>query len=160
MRPPRVADGRNLWQLARTSQVLDVNSPYLYLLIGAHFADTSIVAQAAKELVGFVSGYRPPNLPETLFVWQVAVADSARGRGIARGMLMGLLHRPACAGVRFIETTVTPSNQPSRAMFDSLARRLGTTIAESPGFPSHLFPDANHDEERLLRIGPFEGGQT
>ncbi len=155
LRCPRVADGKYLWGLARHTGVLDVNSPYAYLLIGAHFAPTSIVAHQQGSVVGFISGYRVPEREDVLFVWQVGVSESARGQGIASRMLDALVRQAGCAGVRFVETTVSPSNRPSRAMFESFARRLGTSIAETTGFAIELFPAA-HEEERLLRIGPFD----
>jgi L-2,4-diaminobutyric acid acetyltransferase len=155
LRAPTVADGPAIWQLVADSRVLDRNSAYLYLLIGAHFFGTSVVAEAAGSLVGAVTGYRLPAAPEVLFVWQVVVAEAARGRGLAGAMVRSLLQRPECAGVSSIETTVSPANRASRALFDSLANRLGTSLRETAGFPSHMFPGGTHEDERLLRIGPF-----
>ncbi len=158
MRPPLEADGAQMWRLVRDSGVLDRNSAYLYLLVGAHFRDTSVVAAAGDRLVGFISGYLPPTRPGVLFIWQVAVNEAARGRGIAGRMLDDLIARPACAGVTAMETTVTPSNGASRAMFASFARRNGASIDETAGFTGDLFPADVHEDERLLRIGPLVGG--
>jgi len=55
------------------------------------------------ELVGFVSGYILPNKVDTLFVWQVAVSEKARGQGLAKKMVSSLLERSNCSGVRYIE---------------------------------------------------------
>lgn len=158
LRPPLETDGAQMWRLVRDSGVLDRNSAYVYLLIGAHFRDTSVVAAAGDRLVGFISGYLPPTRPDALFIWQVAVDAAARGRGIAGRMLDDLIARPACAGVTAMETTVTPSNGASRAMFASFARRHGATIDETAGFTGDLFPADVHEDERLLRIGPLVGG--
>ncbi len=117
-----------------------------------------MVATAGDRQVGFISGYRPPTRPDVLFVWQVAVAEAARGRGIAGRMLDDLIARPACSGVTAMETTVTPSNGASRAMFASFARRQGAGIDETAGFTGDLFPTDAHEDERLLRIGPLVGG--
>lgn len=152
---PAPEDGAALWQLVRDVGVLDQNSAYVYVIIGEAFAATSVVARRDGRLFGFVSGFRPPERPDVLFVWQVGVDSGARGHGLAGRMLDDLVQRTVPVGVRWVETTVTPSNAASRAMFASLARRHSATITESGGFAAELFPGAGHEPERLLRIGPF-----
>lgn len=159
IRAPRVEDGRAIWELVDQCRPLDLNSCYAYCLIGRDFAGTSVVAEEDGKIVGFVSAYRRPADPEKIFIWQVAIHSSQRGKGLARSMLLKLLERESCDGVRFLETTVTPSNKPSRALFSSIAREMGCRLVETAGFPANIFPgDQSHEEERLLRIGPFCGG--
>lgn len=158
---PAVEDGPALWQLVIDVGTLDRNSSYTYLLLCRDFGETSIVAKRATagepdQLVGFVTGYRLPSQPDTIFVWQVGVAPNARGEGLASRLLDGLLRSPGCREVRFLETTVTPSNEASRALFGSLASRLETHLVESEGFPAALFPEGGHEPEPRLRIGPFD----
>ena len=66
-RTPSPSDGLALWRLAGAVG-LDLNSPYAYVLWGEHFAATSIVAARGGSIVGFVTGFRPPELPDTLYV--------------------------------------------------------------------------------------------
>jgi L-2,4-diaminobutyric acid acetyltransferase len=156
LRNPTTADGAAMWRLARDSRVLDLNSSYSYLLLAAHFGATSVVADNGSELVGFVTAYRPPERPGVIFVWQITTASSVRGQGVAGRMLSTLVKLDACKGVDHLETHVTPSNKPSRALFGAFARRLGTQLAEEAYFPAHLFPAEDpHEEEKLLRVGPF-----
>lgn len=156
---PTVADGVALWRLVGDCPPLDRNSPYCYLLLATHFAATSVVARAGSALAGAITGYRLPQDTDTLFVWQVAVHPDFRGRGLGAHMLDALLAAPGCAGVRNVETTVTPDNGASNAMFEAFARRHGATVARSAGFPAELFPPiegaAPHAPEECLRIGPF-----
>jgi L-2,4-diaminobutyric acid acetyltransferase len=155
LRHPMVRDGSALWRLVGDAGTLDLNSAYAYLMVCRDFADTCIVAEDAGRLAGFVIGYRPPPRPDTVFVWQIGVAPDARGLGLGGRILDALLEADACAGVRFLDTNVTPSNAASRAMFHALARRLDAGVEELEGFESTLFPDPSHEPERLLRIGPF-----
>jgi L-2,4-diaminobutyric acid acetyltransferase len=155
LRQPVQHDARTLQDLAIAAGTLDVNSRYAYLLVCSHFAATSIVAESDGEVVGFVSGYRLPEHPDTLFVWQVAVASPRQGEGIALEMLAGLVQRLAPRGVRFVEATVSPDNAASRGLFLGLARQLSTGCTESQGYDPALFLPASHDAEPLLRIGPF-----
>ncbi len=159
LRQPKVADGAAVHQLIQACPPLDVNSAYAYLLLCHHFADTCVVAELDGKLVGYISGYVPPQQPDTFFVWQVAVHADARGRGLGQRMLHFLLEQPAASGVCYVDTTVSPSNKPSRAMFARLAQTLGTPLEESELFTQAMFgPGAGHEEEKLLRIGPFSLG--
>jgi len=159
IRGPRAEDGRAIWELVDQCRPLDLNSCYAYCLIARDFSETSVVAEEDGKVVGFISAYRQPRDPEKIFIWQVAVHSSQRGKGLARSMLLKLLERESCGGLRFLETTVTPSNKPSRALFSSIAREMGCRLVETEGFPADIFPgDQSHEEERLLRIGPFRGG--
>ena len=156
MEPPTVADGADLWRLARDSRVLDLNSSYAYLLWCRDFAATSVVARdGSGEPVGFITGYLRPERPRTLLVWQVAVDEAARGRGLAAAMLDGLTLRVAEEhGIDSIETTVTPDNTPSNRLFASYAQRHSAAVAKDVLFDAGLFPEDGHLPEVLYRIGP------
>jgi len=155
LRAPTVADGAAIHALVAACPPLDLNSLYAYLLLCEHFRATCIVAEGPAGIDAFVSAYIPPATPDTLFIWQVAVHQRARGRGLAGQLLMSLLDRPAVAGVRHLETTVAPENAASRRTFARLAHELHAPLTEQSQFDANLFGDAEHDEERLLRIGPF-----
>lgn len=107
-------------------------------------------------MVGFVSGYCPPDDPGTLFVWQVAVDSVARGQGLAQRLILDILNRPCCTAVTCIHTTVTPSNLASRAMFERLATKLHAPIDVRPHFDRHLHLAGRNETEELLAIGPFD----
>ena len=138
-------------RLALAAGGLDVNSSYAYVLWCRDFAATSIVAADDDALAGFITGYRRPDDPPTLFVWQVAVDPARRGIGIARRMLDELVAR---VDPLHVEATVTADNAPSSALFTSFARRRGVALARSPLFGRADFPEP-HEPEELLRIGPL-----
>ena len=154
---PRVRDGAAIHQLVEACKPLDLNSTYAYLLLCEHFAETCVRAEREGRRVGFISAYRPPQRGDVVFVWQVAVAEEARGLGLARRMLEHLLARPALRGCCFLETTVSPSNEPSRRLFHGLARDLGAPVTERVLFDEPDFGKAQHECETLIRIGPFAG---
>ncbi|MEY8043212.1 diaminobutyrate acetyltransferase [Saccharopolyspora cebuensis] len=151
---PVVADGPALYRITRDSAVLDVNSSYAYLLWCRDFAHTSAVARTDGGVVGFVTGYLRPDAPDTLVVWQIAVDASQRGGGVAGKLLDALVDRVLDRGVRYLETTITPDNEPSIKLFTAFARRQGADVERSELFAAELFPDA-HLGEDLYRIGPF-----
>lgn len=155
--PPDATLGHQVAELVRRCPPLDTNSTYCNLLQCHHFAQTACAAVTAdKELVGFVSGYLIPAAPDTLFIWQVAVDSSQRGRGLGPAMIRHILARPVCESTRFIETTVTDTNQASIAMFAKLAATLGAADIETRVlFDRQRHFLGLHDSETLLRIGPF-----
>jgi diaminobutyrate acetyltransferase len=153
-RAPEVEDGAALWRIARDSQVLDLNSSYTYLLWCRDFARTSIVATVDGEVGGFVTGYIRPDRPDVLMVWQVAVDAEHRGHGLARRMLDALADGVADRSVRRMETTITPDNEASIALFSSFAQAREAAFEREPVFAAELFPDG-HDAEVLFRIGPW-----
>lgn len=152
---PREEDGQEIWKLVKESQVLDLNSAYSYLMLCKYFPETCVIAKSAGRIVGFVSAFKIPDNPEVLFVWQLAVDADFRRYGLAINMLKHLIARPKCSEIRYLEITVTPSNNAAYALYYKLADELHTVCEESICFPSWLFPGAQHEDEIMLRIGPL-----
>ncbi|MEV0297416.1 diaminobutyrate acetyltransferase [Nocardia sp. NPDC050710] len=153
LRPPRVGDAADIWRIAKDSHVLDTNSSYAYLLWCRDFTGTSVVAEVDGRVVGFVIGYLRPQSPDTVFVWQVAVQRSEQGRGTGTALIRQLLDTVAPHGVSTLETTVSPDNPASIAMFAAVARRRGARMTRQPLFDPGVFPD-RHAAEDLYRITP------
>lgn len=154
-REPITQDSPKIWNLIKKCHPLDVNSEYLYLLICHHFHKTSVAVESNSEIVGFISGYIPPEQPDTLFIWQVAVDEKFRKQGLAIKMAKEILSRDSCNNVSYIEATVTPSNIASRKYFETLSDVVGGKFNLSPLFTTAVFSET-HEEENLIRIGPFK----
>lgn len=134
---------------------LDANSAYCNLLQCSDFADFCIVAERDGQVMGWVSGYRPPSKPENFFVWQVAVSAEARGQRLAGRMIETLLARPENEGVTHLTTTVTDDNRASWALFGGLARKWGTVLEKSARFERDTHFAGAHATEWQARIGPL-----
>lgn len=148
---PDVSDGAECWRIAEATGVLDVNSRYAYLLWCRDFAATSVVARRRGDVIGFVTGFRRPEEPSTLVVWQVGVDAAARGRGVAAAMLDALFD--GVRGVDHLEATVTPDNTGSIALFTRFAERRGAPVRHGELFGAELL-GPGHAPEILFRIGP------
>ncbi|MDN5748946.1 MAG: diaminobutyrate acetyltransferase [Pseudonocardia sp.] len=141
-----------MWEIAAASRVLDVKPRYAYALWCRDFAATSIVARLGGRVVGYITGYLRPDAADTVFVWQVAVHEAARGRRMAATMLDELVER---VGAAHLETTITADNAASIALFSGLAERHGADVERTELFgPAEL--GADHDPEILYRIGPLK----
>ncbi len=155
LREPLPTDGTSVFRLVSRCPPLDTNSMYCNLLQCTHFAATSAVAEAQGELVGFISGYLEPEDPATLFIWQVAVDEAARGVGLATRMIQHILARPVCQGVRRLATTITPGNKASWALFEGFASKRGFPITKRVFFDRAEHFHEVQDTEYLVCIGPF-----
>ena len=154
-RVPLATDGLAINRLIADSPPLDTNSLYCNLLQCSYFSDTCLIAELNGKLAGFVSGFLAPNKSGTLFLWQMVVDKSARGRGLALQMICELLSRPSLKAVSFIETTVNPSNKASSAVFEKFAQQAQAQIDRSALFEKNSHFGGDHEDEVLLRIGPF-----
>ncbi|MCF8565251.1 diaminobutyrate acetyltransferase [Alicyclobacillus tolerans] len=157
-RKPRIEDGPEMWSLVKDVGVLDLNSPYSYLMVCKMFHETSVVAVDKAKVIGFTSAFKPPTQQDTLFVWQIGVAKTHQGRGLATAMLESILARSSCRDVHYVEATVTDSNFASQSLFKGLARKQWTQCEVSECFPAHVFPGEHHESEPLFRIGPLRMG--
>jgi L-2,4-diaminobutyric acid acetyltransferase len=93
-------------------------------------------------------------------VWQVAVAASARGEGLAGRMLDALLTRPAILGATTLTTTITEDNAASWALFTAFARRHGAQLSKSPRFERDAHFAGAHDTEWQASIAPLPSAQS
>jgi L-2,4-diaminobutyric acid acetyltransferase len=156
LRLPNLEDGKAVHELIQRCPPLDVNSSYNYFLLCSHFRDTCVVAEMNDQIAGFLSAYLIPGRAETLFVWQVAVDETARGQGLAGRMLEHVMERPFCAGVNTLETTISPSNLSSRSVFQRYAEKHQAKSSEETFLELSHFGGEAHEEERLIRIGPWK----
>lgn len=155
LRTPRSDEGLAVHRLVEQSPPLDTNSLYCNLLQTTHFGDTAVAAELDGELVGFVSGYIKPGSPDTYFLWQVVVGEAARGKGLAKKMIQSLMSRDSMKTVSWLETTITPDNEPSQRLFKSLAREWEAELEISVLFDKEQHFGGKHTSEELYRIGPI-----
>jgi L-2,4-diaminobutyric acid acetyltransferase len=157
LRQPEAEDGAAIWELVRACAPLDENSMYCNLLQCDHFSETCVLAELkgpegkTKE-VGWISGYVKPSEPDTLFVWQVAVHEDARGMGLGVKMLNALLEREACEGVTRMQTTITSDNAASWGLFRKFAREQGGDLSHEPHYKKDKHFQGQAKTENMVTI--------
>ncbi|NIZ15567.1 diaminobutyrate acetyltransferase [Phaeobacter sp. HF9A] len=154
LRKPNATDGAAIWELVKACAPLDRNSMYANLIQADHFRDTCVAAELDGEIVGWISGHMIPG-QDVFFVWQVAVADSARGMGLGKKMLHALLARRGINGATALQTTITKDNAASWGLFRSFARDIGAELSDAPHFEKEAHFDGAHDTEHMVTI-PLE----
>lgn len=153
--PPCAEDAAEIHGLIAACPPLDQNSLYANLIQSTHFAQSCALARVGGRIVGWISGHRPPERSGTYFLWQVAVHPDVRGAGLARHMLADILRRPVQADVCRIETSITPGNSASWALFGGIAKWLRAPMDSAPWFDCQRHFSGRHDTEHLVTIGPF-----
>jgi len=154
-RRPIAKDGPAVTRLIEACPPLDTNSAYCNLLQCTHFPDTCVVAERGGKIVGWVSGYRPPDALHRIFIWQVAVDEGARGLGLASAMIASLLDRRSLRSASELITTITRSNRASWTLFKSVAHSHGAALSYQVYFDQHTHFDGSHDTEYLVSIAPL-----
>lgn len=152
LREPEPTDGSEIWELVRECKPLDENSMYCNLIQCDHFSDTCVLAEIEGKPVGWVSGHVIPSDPETLFIWQVAVSEDARGMGLGSLMLKEALQREACADVNKIQTTITSDNDASWALFRKFAEECGTDLDTEAYYEKDEHFNGQSKTENLVTI--------
>lgn len=150
---PSKEDGQGMWNLAKKTS-LDLNSAYKYIMMAEYFSETCVVAKENDEVVGFITGFIQPEHPEVVFVWQVGVDSSQRGKGVAYKMLAELVRRESAKDVKYVEATITKDNVASQSLFKKLAKERDTSFEIRETFPADVFPE-DGEAEYTYRIGPF-----
>lgn len=154
-REPCLDDGARIHRMVLEAGTLDVNSAYLYFLLSDHFRDTCVIAESQSQLCGFLTAYRLPRAPDTLFIWQVAVHPEWRGKGIASGLLAAITQRAWFNQVNRIELTISPDNAASQALFRRWAEKLQRPLKITPYLSRAQLnsgQDTDHQPEDLYAI--------
>ncbi len=155
LRQPKSTDGFSVYELIAKCPPLDTNSAYCNLLQCTHFSSTSVIAEANEKVVGFISGYITPENKNTLFIWQVAVAEQVRGLGLASRMVEDIFIRNKDNHIKYVQTTITESNTASWALFKGIAKKFGADLNSEILFDKEKHFRGAHDSEILVTIGPF-----
>lgn len=152
-REPTAKDGAAIFAMMQPYKPkIGTNPLYTYLVQCEYFAGTCVAVEKDGELIAFTSAFIPPQKPDTLYIWEIAVKEGFHGHGLMDQMLRHLL---AKTGSRFLEATVNPSNTSSSARFRNLAQAMACPCDIKTLFPESYFAPLEHEDEVLYRIGPF-----
>lgn len=152
LRPPELEDSARIAALPGGFTSHGISSLRESLMSHDGFRDTSVLAEQDGVLTGFVSAYRLPNDPQTLFVWHVDVAEEARGAGLASLMMGHLMRFPACEGVTRIQTAIRPTDESAWTLFRRFACWQRSCMEVQPFITQALTSLTRHDAELMVTI--------
>ncbi|MFG2932117.1 GNAT family protein [Streptomyces achromogenes] len=155
-RAPTPQDTLPAWQLARKAPRSGSPSRYSCARWFRDFADTSLVAVAGRDVIGFLIGYRRPDVPDTYCVLRTEVGPHHGTPALGAQLLRAAAEREIARRARFVEGAVPPGDAAGVEAYAQLARWYGAPAHKEALFPSSSFPGSDHDEI-LHRIGPLYG---
>lgn len=150
LRTPEAEDTCRITDLADGFASGEAYAPQGDFMNNAAFRDTSVVAELEGEVVGFVTAYRLPYDPQTLFVWHADVAEAARDRGLASRMLGHLMRQEACVGITRVQTTITSMDERAWTLFRRFARWQCSHMEIQPFITRALF--TRHEADHLVTV--------
>ncbi|MFI6420789.1 GNAT family N-acetyltransferase [Streptomyces sp. NPDC050842] len=121
--------------------------PYEPFFDARHLPEDYLVAEVAGEVVGYIRLALPTPLAATAHVRQIqglVVAESARGRGVARALLRAAVERARAEGARRITLRVLGHNAPARALYASEG------FAVEGVLPGELLIDGEYVDDVLM----------
>ncbi|MET9955518.1 GNAT family N-acetyltransferase [Streptomyces sp. NPDC006339] len=127
IREARAADEQALAELDRTTwsplhAVMPAPEPGQPFYDERHRPGHYLVAELGGAVVGYVRVVPPTPLPCNAHVRQIqglAVADSARGRGVARALLRAAAARARAEGALRLTLRVLAHNTPARTLYET-----------------------------------------
>lgn len=151
---PTKKNGSAVAKLIRCCPPLDLNSTYHYLIQSHYFNQTCSVAFQGEKVIAFVSGFINPANKNCLFIWQVAIDESFRGKGLGIELIEFLLDQNK--DVNTIETSITKNNIASRRMFQKIVKKYEATMYEEILFDKHEDFSNEHESEILVTISQIK----
>ncbi len=120
IRRAREDDFRAVAAFVATCPPLEAYPQHVYRIL-LRTAGPCFVAEAEGRIVGWVAGLARHDRPETWFLWQIGVVPEMQGRGLGGRLLEAVEAALREAGLRRIELTIDPENDPSRRLFEKAA---------------------------------------
>jgi ribosomal protein S18 acetylase RimI-like enzyme len=98
-----------------------------------HFRDTSFVAEADGELVGFLCGFLSQTYPDQAYVHFVGVRPDRRGGGLGRELYERFFAAARAAGRDVVRCVTSPRNEGSIAFHRRLGFEIEAEVADYDG---------------------------
>jgi ribosomal protein S18 acetylase RimI-like enzyme len=106
-----------------------------------HFWTTSLVAEEAATITGFLIGFHSPSEPDAAYVHYVATSPAVRRSGLARALYGQFFNHAQDEGRRVVRAVTSASNSDSIAFHQALGFAVGEPIPDynGPGRPAVKF---------------------
>ena len=151
-RAPQASDAAEISLLLKESGAPTHSELHRSLLQSDQFRETCGVVEIAGDIVGWISAYLPPFDPESLYVWQIAVSKKARGLGVAHRMLLDLMNRDICDGVRRLQISIRFDDPDGWEFIQRYADIRGASMAVQANYLRDVSASGLQPTEHLVTV--------
>jgi ribosomal protein S18 acetylase RimI-like enzyme len=126
-------------------------------LFFVHFHDTSFIAHADGEIVGFLNGFFSQTFADEAYIHFVGVHPDYRKHGVARLLYETFFAAARAKGKTFVRCVTSPANKTSIAFHQRMGFEIEPGDVETNGIAAH----SNYDgkgESRVLFCKRLETG--
>jgi predicted GNAT superfamily acetyltransferase len=113
-----------------------------------HFANTSVVAERAGGLVGFLIGFLSPDRPDEGYIHFVGVAPDARGAGVGRSLYERFFESCRKSGRTRVRCITSPQNAVSIAFHAA----MGFDVERGTAGAGPVVAKADYDGPGVHRV--------
>jgi len=146
------SDAEAVRAFVATCPPLTVHTAYTYWTTFRYLGSACYVLEDGADIVAYISALVDTTFPGVVFVWQIAVAPSMRGRRTATRLLDAVAEVAIARGSNRMQYTVEPANAASLRVFERYAQRRGTRVRKIGAVPLGN-PDAEPEDILELDIG-------
>ncbi|MBL1148133.1 MAG: GNAT family N-acetyltransferase [Pseudomonadota bacterium] len=127
--PASTADAAQITELMTQTDTIDTHT--VYTLWQSHYFDPDffLVAKSDEHVLGYVFGRMAEN--NTAFLWQIAVEDTHRKKGIGCALVTAFLQQADTKGAKDVVTTIVPGNDASQRLMKRSAVKNGIPFVKT-----------------------------
>ena len=118
------SDSPLLRALAAACGTLDVHTPYTYWVACRYHSKSIFILEDSGTPVGYIMAL---DNPDCVFLWQIGILSSHRGKGLSK-LLYARVMDFAAAAEKPLQVTIAPENKASYGAMENYCRSRGLTI--------------------------------
>ncbi|GEM_PF-3598627 len=153
-RKASVEDAKEIHTIVKNTPGIDDNSLYYYSLWLKEFDQSNVVATQNNKIIAFLTAFRKPKDPETLFLWQLAAIPRHGVPDLGVRLAYHLIDYEIDNNLSGVEATIDLNNKSILYVMKKIEKKYnGKMLMEeylSEDFLSGN--DEHHHSETLLKI--------
>jgi L-2,4-diaminobutyric acid acetyltransferase len=112
-------------QFVASCAPLEVHTAFTYWVTFEHWGDICFVLLEDGRIAGYVSAIGSDRHRETIYLWQIGVAEKLRHQGVAQHLISAVSSAAVAKGYKTAQVSIANDNEASRKAFEHYAANTG-----------------------------------
>lgn len=125
LRPCTAEDVDEVRRFVASCAPLEVHTAFTYWVTFEHWGDFCFVLLKEDRITGYVSAIGSGRHRDTIYLWQIGVAEELRHRGMAQHLISAVVGAAVAKGYRTAQVSIAKDNEASRRAFERYATSRG-----------------------------------